>query len=277
MTEQLKLRRTQDAGELCQLLSHPAIAPTALMGLERPLEERELVGFLEDTRNVALVLVDGIVAKGAILFHYQEPAVYEVHTMAQPDVRGRQYVQFVRDALGIMFRCSDAMELYTKVPESNKGALGLVRLIYGRKQFELADGWQRQKCSYYALSFWDWLWSPLGAQCEKRGHWFHEKLEEQFSSQAREHSKHMDNPAHDRMVGAAVEMIFQGIIVKGLMLYNRWARVAGYSQATVLLAQPLVVNIGDALLQVDVQHKDFQLLETRPEQLTLAAAGEGAH
>ena len=209
-------------------------------------------------------------AQGAVLFHFQEPGVYEVHTMALPAARGRAYLRAVQEALRIMFLCSGCMELYTRVPEGNVGALGLVRLIQGRHEYDLAVGFNARPCQYWALRWPDWLWGSGGQELVARGRWFHARLEEQFAEQSRTHEAHADDAAHDRAVGATSELILNGMVLKGILLYNRWAKIAGFSTCSVVLEKPLVLNIGDALIQVDFARRDFYLLEATPDDLNIA-------
>lgn len=250
---------------LHELLLDPDIGPMALLGHTKT-DGIDLVPFLADERNIALLAYDSEV-RGAILFAWMEPGVYEVHTMCKRDARGAKYVRAVRDAIRIMFTMSDAIELYTRVPRENNAALGLVRLVYGKKQFVRADG-----TPMYALRFWDWLWSPLGLPLAERGKWFHNRLEEQFVAQGRGHEQHEDSEDHNRVVGVVSEMILACLIEKGLILYNRWAKLAGYEGCSVVVPVPLVLNIGDALIQIDFEHRDFLLLDARPEDL-----GRGEH
>jgi len=257
---ELKLRRILlDEGEKLEALLHDEhIAPGALLGAD----SAQVEPFLRDLRNITLLAEDESgAALGAVLFHWQEPTIYEVHTMAKLAARGMPYFRAVRDALRLMFLCSDALTLYTRVPSGNDAALGLVRFVKGRREFNSHD------CDFYSLSFFDWLWSSSGDYLEERGEWFHERLQEQFAEQKREHVLHEDNSDHDKMVGAMSEMIFAGIALKALMLYNRWAKLAGYAPLFVVVVEPLVLNIGDALLQVDFAKRDFYLLEMKPEDL----------
>ena len=203
--------------------------------------------------------------KGAILFHRQEPGVYEVHTMAKREVRGRAYLRVVHEAIRIMFFCSDCIELWTRVPEGNLAALGLVRLVHGRRMFE------SHSSAYYLLDYNSWLWGAQGARLVERGEWFHERLQDQFIAQKREHELHEDNADHDRVVGATSEMILNVVIEKAIILYNRWAKLAGYHEIRVVVPMPLVIDIGDALLQVDFVKRDFLLLEMDPSELRSAA------
>ena len=281
---------------LNELLADEDIRDSALIGHTRT-DGWDLLPFVSDERNVALVCEDeGIVIRtkqtedyeatetrgprvvqGAVLFAMIEPGVYEVHTMAKRSVRGVRYVRAVHDALRIMFTCSAAMELWTRVPESNKAALGLVRAVCGKRAFECASDAPGAPATFYVLSWNDWLWSRMGEEFVKRGKWFHERLDEQFSAQAREHARHADSDDHDRMVGVTCEMILCGLVQKALILYNRWAALAGYAALSVVVPQPLVLNIGDALVQVDFAKRDFMLLDVTPDDLMIVPRAGNGH
>lgn len=268
----LEIRRilSGEAALVNELLLDEAIRPFALLGASGEAKADE---FLKNLANIALVVEDEERnVQGAILFHFQEDGVYEVHTMAKIAARGRPYLLAVQDALRTVFLCSGAMELYTRVPEGNDSALGLVRLIHGRHEYDLPEGFAGQGCGYWALRWSDWLWGSAGESLEARGRWFHDRLEAQFVEQKREHIAHSDALAHDRMVGAATELVLNGVIAKGLVLYNRWAKIAGFSPCSIIVQSPLVLNIGDALIQVDFAKRDFYLLEASPSDLQIERA-----
>lgn len=268
----LAIRRVlaQEAERVNALLEDETIRPFALFGASEDATADE---FMKDLANIAIIAEDEQgEPQGAILFHFQEDGVYEVHTMARVLARGRPYLHAVKKALSAMFLCSGAMELYTRVPEGNDSALGLVRLIHGRHEYDLPEGFAGLPCQYWALRWSDWLWGPGGESLEARGRWFHDRLETQFAEQKREHTAHHDALAHDRMVGAATELVLNGVIAKGLVLYNRWARIAGFSPCSIIVQSPLVLNIGDALIQVDFAKRDFYLLEASPSDLRVERA-----
>jgi hypothetical protein len=265
----LAIRRVLEgeAGKVNALLADESIRPFALLGAG---DDVDATGFVKDLANIAILCEDEEgEAQGALLFHFQEPGVYEVHTMARVLARGRPYLRAVQDALRTMFLCSGCMELYTRVPEGNDAALGLVRLIGGRHEYDLPAGFANARCGYWALRWPDWLWGAGGVDLVERGMEFHERLEAQFAEQGRAHTAHADTPAHDRMVGATSELILNGVVAKALVLYNRWAKVAGFAALSVVVADPLVLNIGDALVQVDFAKRDFYLLEASPSDLAL--------
>lgn len=213
----MKLVRSQCTEAIDTLLQDGEIKNGALLGQD--MSGAMIESLVVDVRNVLLIARNDDAAQpdGAIFFHWQEPGVYEVHTMALPAIRGAEFISAVRDALQMMFLASDAMELYTRVPEGNGGALGLVRAIHGRREFTT------QSVTFYALHFSEWLWKSFAT----------------------------DKPDSVRMLSAASELILNGMTIKALILYNRWAKLAGRSPMSVALSNPLVLSVDGALLQVD--------------------------
>jgi hypothetical protein len=59
-------------------------------------------------------------------------------------------------------------------------------------------------------------------------------------------------------------MISHGMLDKGVILYNRWSRIAGYAPMGIVARSPLVLDIRDALLVLDLP--DFCVL-ARPKEL----------
>src|SRR6185437_13841247 len=97
---------------------------------------------------------------GGVLFQCLAPGLYEAHCQFLPETRGAQSIQAVKDALRWMFIRSDAVEIVTRVPEGNKGALGLVRAIHGQKLFDREKVWpvggNLQGVGYYGLTLMQW-------------------------------------------------------------------------------------------------------------------------
>jgi hypothetical protein len=72
---------------------------------------------------------------------------------------------------------------------------------------------------------------------------------------------HPQDDAHDRYVGACVETIYGGQPEKAVILYNRWARFAGYQPIALVSKSPLLIDIGTAILQVI--NESFQVVQCR--------------
>jgi hypothetical protein len=267
MAEELKLRRihAKEVEKLHNLLADSDIGPQALVGLPQAHEGVDCTHLITDQRNIILICEDAQgTAQGALIFHWQELGIYEVHTMAKREVRGKAYIRAVWEALRTVFLCDTCMEIWTRVPRDNKAALGLVRLVRGRRMFE-SNG-----STYYVLHWLDWLWGHgecSGESLIKNGRWFHARLEQQFAELGRAHEHHEDNRDHDRAVGAACELVLNGLVEKGIILYNRWARLAGYAEASIIVPSPLVINIGSALLQVNFAQREFLVIDASPDDV----------
>lgn len=215
---------------------------------------------LTNPNSVLLMAPDGT---GGLLFTAMELGQYEVHTQFVAGARGAHALRCVMDALHYMFTRTDCVEVLTRVPEGNKGALGLVRAIKGELMFTRQGVWPTDKglvsVGYYAMPIMSW--AKRAPRLPEAGHWFHEKLEVAKSSTPNAAPLHEDDAAHDRFVGAAVEMIRGGEVQKGIAFYNRWAKWAGYGPVSVIASNPVVIDIGDAILAVNNQ--DFEVLLCR--------------
>ena len=242
------LRRSFDAGDINPILNDPAVFPSiAVPGIE----VFDIAPILADPRNV-LLMMEG----GGIVFIWQEPGVYEVHTNFLPSHRGRHALRASSEAYRWMFVHTDCMELQTRVPAFNKAADWFCGMVGATKQFERKAVWPTADglvdMAFWTMSYADWV-----RKCPDlidSGRAFHMKLEAEFHRHGRTEPRHAEEDCHDRYVGACAEMIYAGQPEKAVILYNRWARFAGYGMIALVSKEPLVIDIGDAVLQVIEGH-----------------------
>ncbi len=257
----LPWKRDFTATRLERVCNDPSVFSEITQPGQGPLQ---LTGLVNDLRNIVLMSDEG-----GIVAQWREPGLYEIHTQFTEKYRGVGAVRTVREMVSWLFLNSPAMELQTQIPAVNQAAHGLVKAISGRLEFEregvwkLADG-SSCRMDYYTLRYTDWLYSawamgPLAA----RGEWFHAKLDATKRALLVVPESHGADAAHDVNVGATIEMIFGGQIDKSLTLYNRWARFAGFAEVRAVSAQPLIVDIQDALVLVDIWKQDFEVLSVR--------------
>lgn len=262
----LPFRRDYNAMRLNRVINDPSVfAHVATPEQLTSGEALELAPIVNNLDNIALMCDEG-----GILAHKQELGVYEIHTQFTEKYRGPQAIKTVRDMINWLFINTDAMELLTKIPVNNEAALGLVRAINGKFEFSRENAYalpDDKFCSvdYYALRYNDWLYTPYAAKlCNATGRWFHDKLDDGKALLGVTEASHPDDPAHDLNVGATVEMILAsqgtGQVDKGLALYNRWARFAGYAEVRKISQQPLVINIADAVLVINASARDFEVV-----------------
>jgi Protein of unknown function (DUF2824) len=250
--EKFELHRSFDAADINPILNDPSVFPF----ISIPDQEKfDASGLLSDPRNV-LLMAPG----GGIMFCQQEPGIYEVHTNFLPGYRGRMAINISKMAYQWMFMHTDCMILQTRVPAFNKAADLFCKIVGATKEFERKSVWPTKTgdvdMSFWSLRYEDWV---RKANVQEAGHAFHQKLESERIRHGVDEPLHADDECHDRYVGACVEMIYAGQPEKAIVLYNRWARFSGYGQISLVAKSPLVIDIGDALLQVG--DKDFKVIK----------------
>lgn len=243
----MAVEQHRDAEFINSVVNDPSVLPWVQGNLEGPLDVAPL---LRIPGNV--LLCDEY---GGVLFIEHQPGFYEAHTQVLPAGRGKWAVQMVREALQWMFTKTSAVDIQTKCPQGNIGALALAKRIGGRELFIAERGWTYEgkiiPAAIYGLSIQDWLSSAPGL--EERGKWFHDRLESEYARHGvGDPTPHPDDLVHDRYVGAAVEMIAGGQPHKAAVFYNRWAVMAGYAPISIIKASPptVTVDIDDAILIV---------------------------
>lgn len=235
--------RTFDAEFVNGILNHPAVHPYISLPNQGYLDSGAI---LENQENVCLAS-----EYGCFILIRLEPGVYEVHTNFLPEGRGQHALKAAADGFTYMFTHTDCMEILTKVPQANSAAHRFSNAC--GFAFEFTSGqWEYPTgptpMDHYAMRYWDWV--KKADQLRLSGEWFHDLLHAEKTRNGVTESSHPDDPAHDRYVGACVEMIKAGNVDKGIFLYNRWARFAGYSTVRVVAKSPLIIDIRDSLLLV---------------------------
>jgi hypothetical protein len=248
------VERTFAIDRVNEILNHPTILPAiTIPGFAGPIDAMELV---LDSHNFFMMAPGGCIA-----FCRDEPGIYEVHTNFLPEYRGRNALRSSIAAYRWMFTHTDCMILQTRVPAFNVAADLFCRLVEATKQFTRQAVWPTDK-GLVDLAFWQFPyadWIRRTPSINMSGRRFHEKLESERIRHNLEHPLHADEECHDRYVGACVEMVYAGQPDKAVVLYNRWASFAGYGKISLIARSPLVVDIGDAVLQILDQ--DFKVLK----------------
>jgi len=250
----LSVCREFSAERINAVVNHPSVRPWVAAG----------AGYLDLSAVVSnpttvLLMAEG----GGFLLTQQEPGIYEVHSQFLPDHRGPEVLTAAADASRYMFTRTDCVEIRTRVPQGNVAAAVLAKRMGWELQFERANVWPTDAgpvpCRYYAKTITQWANTAPGIA--ETGAWFHEKLEAAKIAANASSPIHDADEAHDRYVGATCEMIMSGQIGKALSFYQRWAAFAGYGPISLIATNPVVVDIGDALLAV--RDQDFEVLLCR--------------
>lgn len=241
------IRRSFDANDINPILNDPGVFPAITVpGIDK-LDATPLVA---NPHNV-LIMAEG----GGILFVKQEPHIYEVHTNFLPKYRGRHAVRSSLAAYRWLFTHTDCEVLQTRVPVFNKGADLFCRMVGAHHEFTREKAWPTKDgnvdLKFFSLLIREWIWqTPSLAESGVR---FHRRLDEERLRLGHSEENHPDDHAHDIAVGAASEMIYNGEPEKGAYFFNSWARFAGYGMISVVSRNPIIIDIGNAVLQVEDQ------------------------
>lgn len=185
--------------------------------------------------------------EGCFLALHLDETRYAIHTNLLPAFRGASAVNAAHEALALAFLGTDATELLTMVPSTNKQARVLARQMGFRLLFSRPDFWPRDgvrhPLDFFALSLDDWIRSGV---CAPAGEFFHRWLHSQPGLPA-----HRADGVHDAYAGAALTMAVAGRARKAVEIYNRWARLAFYETISVLTEEPLRVDIKHCVLRFE--------------------------
>lgn len=241
-----RLIRSFDGAEINTIVNDPRIFPLVVPAGSPHLD---LAPLIADPRHV-LLLDPG---RGGFLFVQDaEPGIYEVHTNFLPEFRGKYVVAAAHAAATWMFTHTDAMILQTRIPAFNKAALVAIKWCGFKFWFTRPQVWPTEQglvdVKFYRRTYEDWI--DDGDELVAIGEGFHAKLDAEYERHQRAPHSHPHDEAHDRYVGTAFRTIAAGQIDKAVILYNRWARPAGYAPITIASRSPLILDIIDALLLV---------------------------
>ena len=236
------VHRTFDAAYLNDVSNHHEVRPT--LGGSGDVDWSAII---DDPENIALVCEGG-----GWVFQMLMPGLYEAHSQFVPERRGKIVVDAAREAVRYMFAGTGCVEIVSKVPQNNNGAIGLARSMGFREKFRRDDAWETGVAiSYVGLGLDRWRMSD--PECLVWGRKFHDVLK------AAGGAEHADDEVHDRAVGACVMTCLQdgpdgvwrvgeAIPRKGVGLYNQWALFVGYAPIHLLSEDPVVVDIQEAVI-----------------------------
>lgn len=257
------IERSFDAAAINAIVNHPEVLPWVAAPGQTELDLTPLV---DDPRNIVLMAGQG---HGGFVLVQLEPGVYEVHTQFLPEHRGPRLIKRAREAAHWMFCRTDCMELLTKCPVDHPGTATLASKVGFTCEFKRPEAWRRVgspdvgvQVDFYALRYPEWIRTAKADEAlSHRGVWFHDRLQAEKRRLGRDDPGHDDDFHHDVRVGAAVEMILGGQIDKGLILYNRWARFAGYAPIDLISRDPLVIDIHDPMARLlHIHDETFEVI-----------------
>lgn len=249
------VRRSFDAVDINPILNDPSVfSLIAVPGIET----FNFTALVNDPNNV-LLATEG----GAIFFHQRAIGIYEVHTNFLPKYRGRYAIRASLAAYRWMFTRTNCMVLLTRVPAFNKAAAWFCRIVGATEIFTRHAMWPTDHgpvdVSFWSMTYDEWVRkTPSLMESGKR---FHKRLDEEFARHGAVRAPHADEDCHDLYVGVCAETVYGGQPEKAVILYNAWASFAEYGTINLVARSPLILDIGDAVLQVG--ENDFRVIKCR--------------
>lgn len=238
------IHRTFDADKVNAVLNDPSVYPWVHGAVVGPLD---LGPVLANKSNYCLWG-----EHGGMLFSQLQPGLYEFHTQVLPAGRGKWTLEMMRECFHWVFSHTDAMELLTRSPKGNLGAKTVCRALKLAFEFTRPNTWVQDhepiSSDIYSYKVQDWMRDAAGLV--EKGEEFHKSLVAEYHRMGVAHIAHTKDDNHDRYVGATMSMIRGGQPFKAAVLYNRWARMAGYTEISILKAEPVIMDITEAILMV---------------------------
>lgn len=236
------MHRTLKADFLNEVANHPDVRPG--LGSDGLLDLADVIG---NPANVTLIF-----DHGGFVVHKKDIGIYECHSLFLPEGRGAAVLAAVREAMRYMFTATDCLEVQTRVPENNRAAKALTLATGFRHIFDRSACWQvgadMVDCSYWTYGLDDWMRDD--PEIERAGRAFHDDLDAAKQAAGAADPAHPEDVAHNRAVGAVVEMFRAGNPAKAVWCYNRWAGLAGYLPVHLVSQNPVIIDQFDAVIEV---------------------------
>ena len=260
-----ELRRSADAAEFNAILNHPDILPMVSVPGQESLDATPLV---DDPKNY-LLAVDGATPAGmrfqwtgAILFAQHDPGIFEVHTNFLKGWRGQFAVEASLAAYRWMFTHTDAMTLLARAPNCWPQVGKFCERVGATFEFERPAAWPGpdglSACDFYALRYDDWI--KQATELAESARVFQSHLAEEFERFGVHMAPYLEQ-AREPYLGAFAEMLYGGQPDKAVILYNRFARFGGFPGIALLARDPVIIDIGTAVLQIG--EGTFKVLKVR--------------
>lgn len=240
------------AKRINEIVNHPSIYSFVKGFNTEPLD---LTSVISNQNNIGLVG-----EYGCVIFIKHQSGIYEFHTSVLPEGRGEWMVNGSKFAFNWMFTHTDAFELLTKCPYGNVAAKAGAKIVGCSLRFTTLPIWPVEEklvaVDVYSIILQEWV--KDASNLVELGNWFHEQLEDKCKISNISLNPHEDDENHNRYVGATIEMLKNGQVIKAIAFYNRWAIMAGYYPIKLLSLNPITVDIRDCALRIS--ENDFDVI-----------------
>jgi hypothetical protein len=195
------------------------------------------------------------------LFNKVGIGTYEVHSSVLPEYRGPGTMTKVMECARTAFLETDAMEVVTRCPVTNKAAIKMAKLTGFIELYTAVGTFGGIDMLVYSLPLS--VWAAAAKEFEIAG----EAVHNEFLRHDADHAKHEHDSLHNQYAGITFEIAKNGWPEKGIHVYNVWAQMTGYQPIQLLSQDPIVVRVpwlrpGGGWEQYDyaVRHDGLELL-----------------
>lgn len=240
-----KIGRERHAARINKVVNDPSVFDWVRGNHKGPLDLAPVVA------NPANILLMG--QYGGILFVQLQPGLYEAHTQVLKEGRGKWTVAMTQAALHWMFTRSDCFEVMSRCPEGNVAARALIKRVGGQFSFTNPQGWVRDDkpipADIYSWTIQNWMTTAPGL--EERGKWLQNTVSDAYRKFNKAAMPYVEDALFNRYAGMAAEMFLNKQGAKAVLLYNRWAKMAGRDNIDLMCAEnPTAIRTPDAILMV---------------------------
>lgn len=198
--------------------------------------------------SFAVIVEDKLGALGCFLAFAIERGAYTIHTNLLPSCRGARASEVSALALEFAFLHTDAVQLWSIVPDCNKQALWFAHSMGFRDTYRLSKTWLSggalHDVQHVRLDIDDWI---LGdKQLEESGGARHDQLHAICGF-----DDHQRQDVHNAYIGAVAELIDAGRVDKACEIYGRWARASGHQAFEILSLDPVRIGMYGVVLRVE--------------------------
>ena len=243
---EVQVQRHFDAGTMNRVLNHDQVRSWLANKEDGVLD---LTNVVQDQRNILLMG-----EHGGQMFRWLQPGVYEVHTAVLPEGRGEWAGEMAAKAFRLMFTCSDAYEIVTRIPRGHIAALTLAKMLGMRHEFTASNAvkFRERITDLHVLSIRIQDWAAFAPGLVERGEWLHRRMREEAERLKLGIEPHDDDDeSHNRYTGLAAELALQGQLGKAVTLYNRWVSIVRHVR-NGLLQHIAIVSTDPPVIRFDI-------------------------
>ena len=234
------IAREFTADRINSVVNHPEIRPWVAPLSEGVLDLSPLVA---NENNVLLMGEHG----GCLLMKLL-PGVYEAHTQFLPSGRGAWGVLCAEAMMHHMYTATDCYEIMSRVPAGNMAASFLARYMVRHYGARLLFTRETENVTVYDQFLQHWVENAPGLI--ERGRWVHTRMHQEAERLGIDTPLHDDDENHNRHVGAGFEMMLAGQMIKGVMIYNRWALITRHPLIQMITADPPTIRFDLGLMRL---------------------------